>query len=339
MRIATVVLALVVVFGWVIPSIIDYQTVWDSLKSLTLLDVVTLLGLTAARIVSEAFIYRAMLPGLGIWIGTQAYTSSSAVTVLPPPAPSIVQYAYFRSAGYDARASTTAAAGTFVFPQTGRLVLPLVALIALVIARRADGSTWLIAGAAVLVLAIAAVIVWLIGRSETSARWVGRQLTRLISWVLARFRRDPIADLGPAVVDFRDNVYDVVRRRWVFGSVAVAFNLGISFVMLLAALRFLGIGDSELPTIEVFAIFAAAFLAGTLIPLTAGGLGVVDLVLILGIEAVSDVNTSIIVAAVVAWRVFYDIVTMPVGVITLLRFTHRHPDLIDQARSDLGAAS
>ena len=40
MRIATVVLALVVVFGWVIPGIIDYQTVWDSLKSLTLLDVV-----------------------------------------------------------------------------------------------------------------------------------------------------------------------------------------------------------------------------------------------------------------------------------------------------------
>ena len=274
MRIATVVLALVVVFGWVSPSIIDDQTVLDSLKSLTLLDVVTLLGLTAARIVSEAFIYRAMLPGLGIRTGTRAYTSSSAVTVLPPPAPSTVQYAYFRSAGYDARASTTAAAGTFVFPQTGRLVLPLVALIALVIARRADGSTWLIAGAAAVVLAIAAVIVWLIGRSETSARWVGRQFTRLISWVLTRFRRDPISDLGPAVVDFRDNVYDVVRRRWVFDSVAVAFNLGISFVMLLAALRLLGIGDSGLPAVEVFAIFAAAFLAGTLIPLTAVGLGV-----------------------------------------------------------------
>ena len=86
-------LALVVVFGWVLPSIIDYETVWESMKSLTLLDVTVLVGLTAARIVSEAFIYRAMLPGLGIWTGSLAYTSSSAVTVLPPPAPSIVQFA------------------------------------------------------------------------------------------------------------------------------------------------------------------------------------------------------------------------------------------------------
>jgi hypothetical protein len=61
---------------------------------------------------------------------------------------------------------------------------------------------------------------------------------------------------------------------WVFGSVAVTFDVGISFVMLLATLRFLGIGDSELPTVELFAIVAPAFLAETLIPLTASGLGV-----------------------------------------------------------------
>ena len=332
-------LALVVVFGWVLPSMMDYETIWTSLKSLTLTDVAVLVALTVARIVSEAFIYRAMLPGLGIWTGSQAYTSSSAVTVLPPPAPSIVQYAYFRSADYDARTSATAAAGTFVFPQAGRLVLPLIAFVALVIVRRADGSTWLIAGAAAVVLVLAAVIVWLIGRSETSARWVGRQLTRLISWVLARFRRDPISDLGPAVLEFRDNVYRIVRERWLFGSLAVGFNLGVSFIMLLASLRFLGISSGEIPTVEVFAVFAAAFLAGTLIPLTAGGLGVVDLVLIVGINAVTNGDTSVIVAAVVVWRIFYDIVTMPVGVITLLRFSHRHPDLLDQARDDLGSAS
>lgn len=49
---------------------------------------------------------------------------------------------------------------------------------------------------------------------------------------------------------------------------------------------------------------------------------------------VVGVNTGVVVR-----KGLYDIVTMPVGVVTLLRFTHRHPGLIDQARSGLGAAA
>lgn len=92
----------------------------ESLKSLALLNVLTLFGLAAAWIVSEAFVDRAMLPGLGIWTGSQAYTSSSAVTVLPPPAPSIVQYAgrgarrrqHFSASPTATRTSSTRPAAT-----------------------------------------------------------------------------------------------------------------------------------------------------------------------------------------------------------------------------------
>jgi uncharacterized membrane protein YbhN (UPF0104 family) len=305
------------------------------LQSLTATDVAVLLALTATRILTEALIYRAMLPGLRLWAGSQAYTSSSVVTVLPPPAPSVIQYAYFRAEGFDAKTATTGAAGTFVFPQAGRLVLPLVAFVALLIVRRDDATAWTIAGVALAGCCIGGLIVWLIGRSERSARWVGRQLARALSWALKLVRRGPVDDLGQRVVDFRDDAYRVVRHRWRFGTLAVAANLLVSFLLLLASLRFLGVDSSQVPMVIVFATFSAAFLAGSLIPLTAGGLGVVDLVLFVGLDVATSVDSDVIVAAVLVWRIFYDLVTIPIGACTLIAFSRSHADLLREARVDL----
>jgi uncharacterized membrane protein YbhN (UPF0104 family) len=338
-RILLALALLVLVFGVILPGIIDYETIWTSLQSLAASDIAVLLVLTASRILTEALIYRAMLPGLRLWAGSQAYTSSSVVTMLPPPAPSVIQYAYFRAEGFDAKTATTGAAGTFVFPQAGRLALPLVAFAALVIVRRDDATAWTIAGAALVACCIAGVIIWLIGRSERSARWVGRQLARGLSWVLKWLHRGPVDDLGQRVVDFRDDAYLVVRRRWRFGAVAVAANLLVSFLLLLASLRFLGVDSSQIPTVVVFATFSAAFLAGTLIPLTAGGLGVVDIVLFVGLDAATSVNSDVIIAAVLVWRIFYDLVTIPIGACTLIAFSRSHADLLREARADLGGAA
>jgi hypothetical protein len=64
-------------------------------------EVVVLPGLALARIPTEALMYRAFLPGLRLRRGTEAYLSSNlAGQVLPPPAPSVVQYGYFRGGGY-----------------------------------------------------------------------------------------------------------------------------------------------------------------------------------------------------------------------------------------------
>jgi uncharacterized membrane protein YbhN (UPF0104 family) len=326
---------LLVVFGLVLPSIVDYQTIWDSMKSLTLANMAVLLLLTACRTGSEALVYRAMLPGLRLWPGSQAYLSSSAVTMLPPPAPSVVQYSYFRAERFDADEALTGAAGTFVFPQAGRLVLPVVAFIALVIAGQADDTAMIVVGISLLAIAVAGVLAWIIGRSEESTKWLGRQLARVISWVLHWFHRDPVDDLGPGLVRMRDLLYDVVKRRWAFGAGAVAGNLLVSFLMLLAAIRFLGVSAADVPTVVIFASFAAAFLAGTLIPISAGGIGVVDIVMITSIVKTTGVDNDVIVAAVLVWRIFYDIVTLPIGALTLSSFSRKHPDILRGAQETL----
>jgi len=62
-----VVAALAVVFGWLLPQFIDYEDVWDALTELSPWEIVVLFALGLVRIPSEALMYRAFLPGLGLW--------------------------------------------------------------------------------------------------------------------------------------------------------------------------------------------------------------------------------------------------------------------------------
>ena len=184
-----------------------------------------------------------------------------------------------------------------------------------------------------------AVLIWLIGRSESSARWVGRQLGRLVSWVMVKLHKEATGDLGDEVVGFRDNAYAVVRQRWRYGATVVALNLGITYLILVASLRFVGVGSADLGLAPIFAAFAVSFFAGVVIPITGSGLGIVDVVMISALQSsvAGDVDVNVIVAAVVLWRVFYSLLAFFPGAITLRRFAKTHGDLLREAGEELGA--
>ena len=327
----TVVAVVVFVFGWLLPQVVDYELIWDAITGLTGTQLLILGALTVIRIPTEALIYRSMLPGLRLRTGSEAYLSSNvAANVMPPPASSIVQYAYFRSDEFDSDRSMTAAVGSFVFPQGGRIVLPLVAFVVLLATGDVDSEVMIISGIALAIADAVGVVIRLVGRSETSARWVGRQLGRSVSWVMVKFHKEPVGDLGDAVVAFRDNAYAVVRDRWLFGTVATAANLAISYVILVAALRYVGVAHSELGLAAVFAAFAVSFFAGTVIPITGSGLGVVDVVMVSALSASTNADINTVVAGVVLWRVFYSLITIIPGSVTLSLFTKNNRDLLDQ---------
>jgi uncharacterized membrane protein YbhN (UPF0104 family) len=338
-RILVIVAVLVAVFGWLLPQIIDYQLVWDALTGLSLeqLLVLSLLGLV--RVPTEAMIYRAMLPGLRLLAGSEAYLSSNVgANFMPPPASSMIQYAYFRAEEFDSRESMTAAVGSFVFPQAGRILLPIAALVVLLLADQVDDEALIITAISAALVAVVCVVVWLIGRSEASARWLGAKLGQFVSWVMTKFHKDPVGDLGDQVVEFRDNAYAVVAKRWPVGSFGTAFNLGLTYLILVASLRAVGIESSELGLAVIFACFAVAFFAGVVIPITGSGLGVVDVVMVsaLSSSTTGSVDTNIIVAAVVLWRLFYGVLALIPGALTLTKFGSTHPDLLKNASSEFG---
>jgi hypothetical protein len=267
-----VVAALAVVFGWLLPRFIDYEAVWAALRELDGWEVVVLVGLGLARIPTEALMYRAFLPGLSLWRGTEAYLSSNlAGQVLPPPAPSVVQYGYFRGGGYEPEAAGLAALGSFSFPMLGRILLPVVALVLLLIAGEVNRSIVLVGGISLVFAVVFGIAGYCFLRSERSARWLGAKLQRPLSWILVKSKRDAIQDGAGRAARLRDDTVAVVREGWALGTIGVAANLFVTYLILLAALRFVGAPASELPAVDVFAAFAIAFWAGAVFPITGSG--------------------------------------------------------------------
>ncbi len=91
-----------------------------------------------------------------------------------------------------------------------------------------------------------------------------------------------------------------VRSRW-------HSTWALTYLILVASLRFVGVEQSEIGLALIFACFAVSFFAGVVIPITGSGLGVVDVVMVSSLAAstTGDVDVNVIVAAVVLWRLFY----------------------------------
>ena len=123
----------------------------------------------------------------------------------------------------------------------------------------------------------------------------------------------------------------MLREGWALGSVGVAANLLLTYLVLLAALRFVGVAcATELSAAEAFAAFAIAFWAGAGFPITGSGLGVVDAVLIAMLIELGIASDDALLAAALLWRVFYSVIILPLGAITLSRMRKVNPDVLQR---------
>ena len=143
-------------FGWLLPQFIDYDEVWDALTELDTTEVLVLLGLALARVPTEALIYRAFLPGLRLWRGSEAYLSSNFAGQILPTRREPRPVRLLPSRWYPADTAGLAAAGTFVFPTLGRFLLPVVAVLVLLVTGEVDGTVAIAGGVALLITAAAA---------------------------------------------------------------------------------------------------------------------------------------------------------------------------------------
>ena len=69
-------------------------------------------------------------------------------------------------------------------------------------------------------------------------------------------------------------------------------------------------------------------------PITGSGLGVVDAVLIAMLIELSSASDDALVAAALLWRVFYSLITLPLGAITLGRFRKANPDALRRGKAE-----
>ena len=304
---------------------IDFAEVWTEIRSLTWLELGTLFILAVWNLLTYSFVWMSVtVPRLSFgraMVMTQS-TTAVANTVYGGAAIGIgMTYSMFGGWGYSRSRTTTAVLVSGVWNSFIKLGLPVLALALVALQGGAGGGrvTAALIGLAGLVAAIAVFV--LILRSEATARLVGLRAARVASRVVRLIGRPPVQGWELATVKFRSRTVELVRQRWIpITATSLASHLSL-YLVLLVALRHMGVSDAEVSWTEVLAVFAFARLA-TAVPFTPGGAGVVEAVLIGGLVAAGG-DRAEVTAAVLIYRALTWGLPILVGIVAVLWWRRR----------------
>jgi len=314
---AVSVVIVVGIFVGVLPRIADYSDVWATITAMTWLETTSLLVIAIWNVVTYWFVMVAAMPGLGYRQAAVVNQASTAISNTLPGGGAIgvaVTYSMYTSWGFSRGQITRSVLVSGVWNTFMKLGLPLVALALLAIA--GDVSPALVVASILGVGVLVAVIVAfsLILRSDALARRVGGLLGRIVSRVLALVRRPQRTGWGEAAATFRTDTVDLLRSHW-FGLTFASLVSHLSlFVVLLTGLRHVGIAEEDLSWITVLAAYAFVRLISAL-PITPGGVGVVELGYVAALTVgFDDAQSAKVVAAVLVFRFLTYFLPIPAGV-------------------------
>ena len=312
-------IAVVAVFVFVLPRIADYSTVWDILTDVS---ATWVLGLAIAVIVNLATFalpWMAAIPHLGFRRATVVTQSSTAASIVLPGGDVVgmgTQFAMLRGWGFETDQASLAVLVTGIWNQLVRVAFPVIAVGLLAIV--GDVPTELRIGGAVGAVLFAVVLGGFIGliASDRLARRIGELGAASATWFMRLIRRPRQFAWGDDAVRFRETSEVLVRRRWPHLTVTTVIGHLSNFAVLLVSLRAVGIDPSELSGIECFAAFSLIRLL-TAVPITPGGLGVVELGLTGGLVAFGA-DQEAAVAGVLLYRALTMLPVIVIGAVCFL---------------------
>ena len=122
---------------------------------------------------------------------------------------------------------------------------------------------------------------------------------------------------------FRSGALGLLRRRWHVITLATLVGHLTVFLLLLVCLRAVGIGASEVSWIEAFAAWSLVRILGAL-PLTPGGIGIVEVGLTGALVAFGAPNADA-VAATLLYRALTVLPTLALGLLAAATWRTHHP--------------
>jgi hypothetical protein len=120
------------------------------------------------------------------------------------------------------------------------------------------------------------------------------------------------------LVSFRREGLDLLRRRGVAITIATVVSHLSLFYALLFSLRSVGVVSEQVSVAEALAAFAFVRLVSAL-PITPGGVGVVELALIAGLVAAGGPRPEV-VGAVLVYRLLTYVLPIPIGGVAYLQW-------------------
>ena len=332
---AVVVVVAGVAFYLVLPKLIAVLGAWPRLSELNPLWFVVALAAELISFVCNFALQRLALRTRGWFAVVTASLTGNAVTdSLPGGAATgaAVQFSMLTTAGFD---TGTAVGGLTAFSLLGiggLLALPIFALPAM--AAGAPVSPGLLHTALLGIAGFAAFAVFgvIILRTDWPLAAAGRAAERLWNR-LTRGRRPPVTGLDERLLDQRNAIKQVLDKKWWQAVLLTAGRLGFDYGCLLAVLR--ATGAHPQPSVVLLAYSAANIVE--LLPLTPGGLGIVEASLT-GLLVLAGVHTGAAVLATLAYRIASYWLPLLAGLPAYLLFRRRYGRPVRERAMPGGAA-
>jgi putative heme transporter len=268
----------IVLVGWWLPRIAKttWSAVFGTLEHVGLGSVIMLFALLCLGLWTYTFTLTGSLPGLRhVQALIVNLCGSSAGNLVPGggAAGVAVTYAAFRSWGFPRRDISTSIIVTGVWNILARMILPVTALIALLVAGGAlpavlvrGGLIGAAAGLALLALFIAALA------SENVTRTIGQALNRVLRPLSRRITFVHEVTVDELITDQRGRIVGVVRRRWIKMTFGIVAFFVVFYVLFWQCLNAVGL---RMTFSHMFAAYAMGRLLSA-IGITPGGVGVTE---------------------------------------------------------------
>jgi uncharacterized membrane protein YbhN (UPF0104 family) len=305
-------------FGFAIPRIASYRSVWASIHTMTWPHTLLVATAAAASMASYWITIRAVLPRLKLRQAAAVNLGSNAVANTLPAGGALamgVSWAMLSSWGLSTADYVLYTLVTGIWNVFTLLGMPVLALLVMTTATRPDAILITAAATGLAVLAAMVTGLGLLLHSQAFALRAGRALQHLLVVASRLARRPPPANIAGSLSSFRDQAGALLSARgWRITAATVASYLTL-WLVLLACLRGTGLSQAQMPWQTSLAAFAFIRLL-TALPITPGGLGVTELGLVGILVTSAGSATSVqVTAAVLLYRAVTYLPPIPLGVL------------------------
>ncbi len=312
-------------FGFALPHVASYRSVWASLDALSWPHAVLVATAAVASMAAYWITIRAVLPWIRMRQAATVSLGSNAVANTLPAGGALamgVSWAMLSSWGLSTSGYVLYTLVTGVWNVFALLGLPVLALVVMTTASRPDAVLFSAAAVGLALLTAMACGLGLLLRSQAFTLRVGHALQPALVVVARLARRPPPGEAAGSLSRFRDQAGALLTTRGGRITAATVASHLTLWLVLLACLRAVGLSQAQVPWQTSLAAFAFVRLL-TALPITPGGLGITELGLVGVLATSADHKVTVqVTAAVLLYRAVTYLPSIPLGAAACLIWRH-----------------
>lgn len=313
---------LIAVFGIAIPQITDYDDAWAAIVEISPYWGVLLATTVGWNLYTYWPVLTAALPGLRTREAAVVQQASTAVANTVPAGGALgmaVTYRFLRAWGFTSQAVARQLVGINFASLLVKLLMPVVALVLVASTGEVSGTYLWLAVVGVVGAAAAALTLVVALRDDGTTRRAGASVDRLARRSPPLRRRVADDRITTWLLGLRHELLAMARDHGLRLLAVTVVSHTSLFVVLLVALRAVGVGGSDVDWAIVFAGFAFVRLLSAL-PITPGGSGIVELGYVGLLVAEAPGLAAEITAAVLLFRALTFLLPIGLGGLAWLAF-------------------